>query len=635
MSTPPQDNGLEWRGTVPFAPRFGDVYYSVDDPQGEVRHTFLDGTNFKDLCRKPRLCVAETGFGTGLNFLEAWAAWSRDAAADAQLTFLSVEAHPMDRDSLRRAHAAFPEHETRSRQLIAAWPGAVPGVHRIRLAKGRVRLILLIGDAAAMFTSMNFRANAWFLDGFAPSRNPDMWSPEVLSQIARNSAPGARLATFTAAGEVRRGLIAQGFSVEKRRGFGRKRDCVAATYSGQCIQGGPPWHSPPDALPRRSRIAIIGDGIAGRAIHRALMDTGRDPIRLAGPLSRSYAASTLPRALIAPKLIRGDQPFATFWRQAFTDAVRELDALDQGDIWSGPRGLIMASESEDGMRKLQNLRESLSWPPDLIRDVSGDGETPRGLFLSQAGAIDPTRLLARLCPEPSIEEDVAAIERRGGQWSLLGTDGRCILLADAVVLACGAGASRLLPDVPGGFGMRVGSGQCLMMRGEPGPDWAVLKNGYVTAADPSGRFAIGSTASPRAPLASVDVSDVATEELLRRHNAILSGRNAEVEAAWTGLRCDTGDHLPLVGPVQDPDSFAQDYAGLADGKPSHNMTRAQYQPGLYTMTALGARGFQGAFLAADIIASQIDGNAVPVNDSVLQALAPSRFQIRAIMRRQV
>ena len=632
MTGSSEDNRLEWRGTVPYAARFGDVYYSVDDPQGEVRHTFLGGTGFTDLCHKDRLCVAETGFGTGLNFLEAWETWSRNAGPDAYLTFLSVEAFPLSRGDLRRAHDAFPDHRQRSEELIAAWPGAIPGIHRIRLAQGRIRLILLIGDAAAMLAALSFQADAWFLDGFAPSRNPDMWRPEVLAQVARNSAPGARLASFTAAGEVRRGLSAQGFVVEKRPGFGRKRDCITATFNGSGASNDLPWHVPPAPLPKDSRIAIVGDGIAGRAVARALRDRHRSTIRIAGDRSRAYAASTLPRALIAPKLIRGDQPFATFWRQAYWDAVRELETLDGGDVWVGPRGLRIDADDAAGLEKLQKLESDLNWPPDCLRSIGRDNAIPGGLFVSQAGSVDPAALLARLGDAPEIDSDVGEVRRDGDTWHLLDHNGRLLLQADAVILACGPGASALLPGVPGGFGMRIGAGQCLVLRGQSGPDHAVLNNGYWTAADANGRFVLGATATPRAPLAPVPVSASATEELLHRQGTLLADHRAQVEAAWTGLRCDTGDHLPLAGPVQDPESFARDYADLADGKPSGGMPDATYQPGLFTLSALGARGFQGAFLAADLIAALIDGGPAPVSDAVRHALAPSRFQIRAITR---
>ncbi|WP_421877980.1 tRNA (5-methylaminomethyl-2-thiouridine)(34)-methyltransferase MnmD [Pacificispira sp.] len=632
MTGSSEDNRLEWLGTVPYAARFGDVYYSVDDPQGEVRHTFLDGTGFTDLCHKDRLCVAETGFGTGLNFLEAWETWSRNAGPDAYMTFLSVEAFPLSRADLRRAHDAFPDHRQRSEELIAAWPGAVPGIHRIRLAQGRIRLILLIGDAAAMLAAMSFQADAWFLDGFAPSRNPDMWRPEVLAQVARNSAPGARLASFTAAGEVRRGLSAQGFVVEKRPGFGRKRDCITAVFTGTPHRNEPGWCQRPNALPRDARIAVIGDGIAGRAMCRALRDAGRSPTQIAGADSRAYAASTLPRALIAPKLIRGDQPFATFWRQAFWDAVRELDNLENGAAWIGPRGLRIAEDGPEGAAKLHRLKEWLAWPEDCLSTVARNDAMPDGLFLPHAGSVDPDTLLSLLGPPADIQADIAALRRDGTTWVLVGNEDRIHFQADAVILACGPGAFPLLPPTPGGFGMRIGSGQCIMMRGLGGPDTAVLENGYVTSADRVGRFTIGATAAPRAKLAPVDIRDDWTADLMDRHRRSLEASKAVVETVWTGLRCDTGDHLPLAGPIQDPVKFGRDFAGLADGKLPNEMPDAGYLPGLYATTALGARGFQAALLLADLVASLVDGDAVPVSDQVLAALAPSRFQLRHIKR---
>lgn len=639
MSAPSDKPSIDWRGATPYATRFDDLYYSADDPVGEVRHTFLDGVDFTALCRKPHLCIAETGFGTGLNFLEAWREWDRTAPPGAILDFLSVEAFPLATEDLVRAHACFPEHRERASALQAQWPGAVPGLHRLSLGGGRVRLLLMIGDAADCLARMSFQADAWFLDGFAPAKNPEMWRPEVLAELARLSGPDTRLATFTAAGAVRRGLADQGFEVEKRPGFGRKRDCLTARYTGSATSSFKTWHARPAALPKSARITVIGAGIAGAATTHALRRSGREVLHIGGHDSRRYAASTLPLALIAPKLVRGDQPFPTFWRQAFHDAIREIDALQDhssAPIWQGPRGLIIPGAGDDAQAKL--LAE-LQWPETQARAITADAAIAQsglilseGLAIAAAGTVDAAALINALLDTPPIARDVARIAQSGSGWQLIDQDEQVLYDCDALVLACGAGTAQLLAPDQDQFGLRIGAGQKLIARTDRPIHTACLQDGYITASTEDGRIAIGASARARAPIDPVESDPAITEALIARQAPRLDGRPLTDVQTWTGLRCDTGDHLPLVGPIPDFDAFQRDYAGLRVGKKLEAMVDATHRPGLYTLSALGARGFQGAFLAADILTSTFDARPLPVTTEVAKALLPGRIQIRTLIK---
>ena len=218
---------IDWQDGTPRSRRFGDVYFSAEDGAGESRHVFLDGIGAPATwAGRRRFTIIETGFGSGLNFALTWRAWIASAPADAVLHYVSVEGFPMAADDLRRALAAFPEVGDEAAALTALYPPPVPGFHRRHLAGGRVVLTLLFGPVEDMLASLSARADAWYLDGFAPRANPDMWTPALFQHMRRLSAPGARFATFTAAGDVRRGLAEAGFAVGKAPGFGRKRDCL-------------------------------------------------------------------------------------------------------------------------------------------------------------------------------------------------------------------------------------------------------------------------------------------------------------------------------------------------------------------------------------------------------------------------
>lgn len=636
-----------WKDGIPHATRFDDRYYSSDDPAGETRHTFVEGTGLSDLCQKPRLTIAETGFGTGLNFLEAAALWCDTAPATARLDYIAVEGFAMARPDLARAHAMFPQHATLSAQLRDAWPApGLSGTHRLRLANGRIRLILLIDDVVTVLRRHDFTADAWFLDGFAPAKNPDMWQPSVMQQVARLSAAGTRLASFTAATAVRRSLQKVGFQVTKRPGFGKKRECLAATFAGPASPAHriAPWTVPPPARsPARAdndRIAVIGDGIAAWAVMRALRDAGRDPIQIAGTVSSQGRASALPQALIAPNLVRGVDGYATFARQAYLDALRVLDGLppDAG-IWHGARGVILPAMDAAAEQQQARLLADLAWPDTELRHIPAaeastlqGRPTPGGLFLPRAGSINPDALRRAFGIRPDLTCDVAGLRRQSDQWAILDTSDKAVCTAASVILACGAGTAALLPDGGKQFGLRTGVGQLINVDGAQKRHLSLLADGYVTATDSNGGFTAGASIDPW-PDARVQpqVDADRTDALVQRLKPILPDETGPV-SAWVGLRCDTTDHLPICGAVQDTKAFAEDFAGLRHGKHLASYPPARHLPGLYTLTGLGARGFQSAFLLADHLAALITGASQPLDRDTAQALSPCRYQIRHLRK---
>ena len=213
----------------PRSGRFCDVYFSRDDGLAETRAVFLDGCGLPSAwAGRAAFTVAELGFGTGLNIAALLDLWRRSGPVGGRLHIFSVEGFPLTAEEAARALANWPELSDAAQALIAAWPAATPGFHRIDLPDFNAVLDLAIGDAAWALAQWSGAADAWFLDGFSPALNPGMWSPEVMGLIAARSAPGARLATFTVAGAVRRGLAEQGFVVDKRPGHGRKRERLEA-----------------------------------------------------------------------------------------------------------------------------------------------------------------------------------------------------------------------------------------------------------------------------------------------------------------------------------------------------------------------------------------------------------------------
>lgn len=222
---------LDWiDGDMPYSPAFGDHFYCREDGRAECGHVFLAGNGLPDRwAAGGDFTIGELGFGTGLNFCETWRVW-KETAAPGRLHFISFELYPMGGASIDKALSRWPALDAERAALVAAWPARSEGV--VRLDFGAVRMSVVCGDARTSLESSDLEFDAWYLDGFAPSRNPAMWSEEILGAVHDHTRPGGSFATYAAAGFVRRNLVAAGFAVERRPGFAGKREMLCGVRSG-------------------------------------------------------------------------------------------------------------------------------------------------------------------------------------------------------------------------------------------------------------------------------------------------------------------------------------------------------------------------------------------------------------------
>ncbi|MFT4182962.1 MAG: tRNA (5-methylaminomethyl-2-thiouridine)(34)-methyltransferase MnmD [Rhizobium sp.] len=218
---------LEWRdGDMPYSTAFGDHFYCQTDGRLECGHVFLAGNGLPGRWERQRnFLIGELGFGTGLNFCETWRQWRQHGEAGSQLHFMSFELYPMKAEEIDRALSRWPEIDAERLALVAAWPQDPHGIVSLSL-DDRTRLTVVCGPAIDGVGQAAGGFDAWYLDGFAPSRNADMWSPELMQLLHDKTAPGGTFATYAAAGFVRRNLQAAGFAVERRKGFAGKREML-------------------------------------------------------------------------------------------------------------------------------------------------------------------------------------------------------------------------------------------------------------------------------------------------------------------------------------------------------------------------------------------------------------------------
>lgn len=680
---------LDWSEQgVPRSRRFDDVYYSTGGGPDESRHVFLEGNalagRWRELAGDDRFLVGETGFGTGLNFLTAWELWNRAAPESAQLEFLSTEAWPLAPGDLRRAHAAWPELAPLAEQLQAHYPRCLhPGVHRLQLVPGRVSLTLMIGDATAGLEDCLDSAhpahqrfspgiNAWFLDGFAPARNPEMWRPGLFAAVQALSARDATVATFTAAGDVRRGLEAHGFQVSKHPGFGRKRDMLRARLVE--VRRCPPTSSFPPSpragdhplawdvspagqrpAPGRDPVLVIGAGLAGCHAARALAERGLNVLVLdraqqpasggsgnaqgvlyAKPAARGGAASDFNLAALQ----FAERHYRRFWNGT-------LASREPGGTAGQDCGVLHLARDEADAQRQQALLER--WPQQTLfrtldaqaaSEVAGVALGRPGLWFPGSGWLAPPVLCAELLDHERIElrqAGVAQLRRDGDRWQVLDDTGAAIASSTHVVLACALGLRGLLPG--GGLPVQAVRGQLsrlALQDDEPamGLRIALCGDGYVTP--PLDRqLYFGASFVPNDEATGLRPAE--HEDNLRRLETQVPGllrqeRSADQLEGRAALRCATPDRLPMVGPVPDNEAMAARFAVLGKNADASLAEPGAFLEGLYTSAGYGSRGLAYIPLATELLCWHLLGGAPPLSRELRTALHPARFLIRDIIR---
>lgn len=218
-------SNLEWRdGDFPVSTRFDDPYYSVVDGRAETDHVFIHGNALHKRWQHMEHCmIGELGFGTGLNFLETVRQWQEIKQYNADLHFVSFEQYPITKEEMEKALSHWPELENLTGRLLKFW---LPASTIEFEFSGNIQLTIHIGDANTLLPKLNFKSDAWYLDGFSPAKNPELWNEKLMQEVGNHTADDGSFATYTAAGFVKRGLQAAGFNVEKVKGFGRKREML-------------------------------------------------------------------------------------------------------------------------------------------------------------------------------------------------------------------------------------------------------------------------------------------------------------------------------------------------------------------------------------------------------------------------
>jgi tRNA 5-methylaminomethyl-2-thiouridine biosynthesis bifunctional protein len=656
----------------PISEEFDDVYFNTDSGIDESRYVFITPSNLQSRWQKHQgsFTLVETGFGTGLNFILTWLEWKafqqkrehkqeqKGQQESNHLHYISIEKYPLDKHQLKRALALFPELQELSAQLIDNYPLLLPGFHSLQFKDQNLSLTLVFDDVNTALPQLNGPIDSWYLDGFAPAKNPDMWTDELYQNITRLSRANTHLATFTAAGDVRRGLSAAGFKLNKVSGFGMKREMM----NGKYIQSQGPLLSPfettkpwikPDAK-IISQVAIIGAGIAGCTTAYALAQRGLK-VTLIDRHGIATEASGNPQGAMYAKLAAGEATHSKIYIQGYLQSLRWLNStLDKGDGWDDC-GLIQLASTEKELNRQKKFIANTHYPKELLQsldaeqasNISGVNLNTGGLFFPAAGWVSPQKFCQQLVKHPLIDvQQDKAIEliQQQDQWLLETQQTRKLGLTKQVyshvVIACANDSQALLKQsyLP----TKSIRGQLTYLDSSANTNklkTVLCGKGYIAPAN-NGKLCLG---------ASYNIKDDENQMRLEDHqknlqylddfgqefeqlHQELQTANAHEYPGRTGFRCTTPDYLPMTGPLINEEDFDQSFSAIRKNLARYPRQAAKFHSGLYLNIGHGSRGLTSAPLCAELIASYICDENFPLAKDHAEALLPGRFYIREMVR---
>ncbi|MEW6132217.1 MAG: bifunctional tRNA (5-methylaminomethyl-2-thiouridine)(34)-methyltransferase MnmD/FAD-dependent 5-carboxymethylaminomethyl-2-thiouridine(34) oxidoreductase MnmC [Pseudomonadota bacterium] len=620
---------------VPASPAYGDIYHSADGGLQQARNVFLQGCGLPSAWQgASRFVILETGFGLGLNFLATWQAYRERPGRCARLHFISAEKHPLTQDTLARCHRAWPELSELASQLREQWPLPVAGYHRLGFDEGRVQLTLIFDDAEIALKQLDASVDAIYLDGFSPAKNPDIWSPALLVQLKRLTRPGARLATWCVAGKVRQTLQEAGFAVERKPGFGHKKERLEATFT-LLSHGEEDRGEEAGSISIQSSAAIIGAGIAGAALARALCDRGRQVTLIERHPAPAMGASGNPAGVVRPQLALDDSFNGRLSRQCFLHTIKQISALPATDIPQyGFDGVLQLARDEKNAAHMQAMLAAHAYPAEFARwvtqeeagELAGVPVAAAGLYFPHGGWMSGPRVCPALLDSCGASltrhftRQATRLEQTSDGWRVW-ENGALLAEASTVILA-GAHEAVQFAKLP----LTPVRGQITTLPDGslPGLNIPVTREGYVLPTvhgigNIGASFGFDEDHAPRESDRKANLARLARLLQLPPPPAV------SVFDARVSFRAATPDRLPFAGAI------ACDEADIRPETPLAGIARL---PGLYALTGLGARGLVWGPFLAEALAARLDHEPWHLPRDLWQAIDPARFLLREARRKR-
>lgn len=593
---------------VPRSGHFDDIYFSVENGLDESRYNFLKGNNVPHAWQnKDSFIICELGFGTGLNFLATWQAFEADNHRPSHLTYISVEKYPLKPEDIMQAIKPWDDEIGHlAEKLCEKYPPLYPGFHTVHIADN-ITLILIFDDVKKALSDLNAAIDAWYLDGFVPAKNHDMWSQDVYAHMARLSHKDTSFGTFTAAGFVKRGLQEVGFEVQKQPGYGKKRERLVGVYNG-------------DKEKLRSKkpasIAIIGGGLAGAAMAYMAHHYGLKTTIFEQGDALANGASGNEVGLLNPKLTAMPSDKNEFYGAALSLCLSLFNAWQsETDIGYDPCGAFHMITDDKKKIRFDKMQENLGWDEYLISATAEQASLELGvacsydaLYMPLSGKVSPQKLVAFMAKNATVLTSAhvtAVTSDEGGTEISYHQDGQDHKeLYDICVLANGMGALEMVPHTKDTMPLSPIRGQITHLKHHPyfdGLDKNLCFGGYLTKQTDNNYLILGATYDRGEGDASHRSSD--DESNLSYFKSFFPSLPDDLEICGgrAGVRVTTPDYMPICG--RDVDT-----------------------PNLYYSLAHRSHGILSSLLCAQINLHQMLGYASPVSSGVLQAVCVKRYQ---------
>ncbi|MEE6440490.1 MULTISPECIES: bifunctional tRNA (5-methylaminomethyl-2-thiouridine)(34)-methyltransferase MnmD/FAD-dependent 5-carboxymethylaminomethyl-2-thiouridine(34) oxidoreductase MnmC [Pseudomonas] len=635
----------------PHSRHYDDVYFAVNEGIEETKHVFLGQTRlaerFANLAPHACTVIGETGFGTGMNFFCTWQLFDQHAHSDARLHFVSVEKYPLAHADMARAVSLWPELAAYTGPLLEQYVAVHPGFQQFTFAGGRVTLTLLIGDVLEQLPQLDAQIDVWFLDGFAPAKNPDMWTPALFAQLARLSHPGTVLGTFTTTGWVRRSLVEAGFAMKKVPGIGKKWEVMSGAYVGPLPGSCAPWYARPAVAQGPREALVIGAGLAGSSSAASLARRGWQVTVLERHEAPAQEASGNPQGVLYLKLSAHGTALSQMILSGFGYTRRQLQRLQRGRDWDACGVLQLAFDSKEAERQ---GKLAVAFDHGLLHclahaeaeAIAGVALPGGGLFYPEGGWVHPPALCQQQLQHPGIHlvahQEVLELRKVGERWQAWAGD-QLLASAPVVVLAGAADVRRFEPCAQ--LPLKRIRGQITRLPATASSQalrTVVCAEGYV-APPREGEHTLGASfdfhsedlaptvAEHRGNLALLD--EISTDLARRLGVAELNPEQLQGRAAF---RCTSPDYLPIVGPMADAQAFAEAYAVLGRDARQVPDVACPWLEGLYVNSGHGSRGLITAPLSGELVAAWVCGEPLPLPREVAQACHPNRFALRRLIR---
>ncbi|MCB1192034.1 MAG: bifunctional tRNA (5-methylaminomethyl-2-thiouridine)(34)-methyltransferase MnmD/FAD-dependent 5-carboxymethylaminomethyl-2-thiouridine(34) oxidoreductase MnmC [Leptospiraceae bacterium] len=657
---------LEWKSEAYLYSRdYCDAYSSSDGWLEEKEYVFLKANQLPDRWKgRKSYSIFELGFGTGLNFILSWELWKQNSSKDSVLHYSAVEKAPLDKEVIYSVFANYKHLQHLVDEFLRVYHIEEEGIYRFFFPKDRIYLNLLVGDISEMLPMFCGQVDLWFLDGFSPSKNPEMWSDEVFYWIAKKSYNGASLSTYSAASSVKQSLEKYGFQVQKINGFGKKREMLVGTFDSQktykeehytklarlASKLEQPWHKIPvlKTISNKPTAIVLGAGLAGTSIARNLAKRGWIVQVVEKENSPASQASGNPFGFVSPILTKEKIPLVRFVLSAFSHFLthtKELQ-LSGNSIQIFKTGLLKLIPNQTELYEFQTLLQDSNisesnvciFDSQKTSEISGTKLYSGGIFFPQACFVSPSEICKANLNHSNIRQiygsEVAKIEYSSNTWIAYNSINQTVTEGDIIILANSYNCLKL--EQTSWLPLRKMRGQIAYLPRNTVLEKlkTILYQDCYVLPETNGFHVIGSTYNPY----DNDLHFKPEQNLIltqKVQNIFPEIQPTDDLQGRVGFRTVSKDHFPLIGPIPERESFLKDYKELWKGKPNNAYPDGKYIPGLYLSVGHGSRGLIYSHLGAEILGDMICNSPTALGKDLVDCVAPARFLIRDLISRKL